>query len=388
MKELISSVYEDESRKYDQALKSTRMHSLVMVFPGVFLGIIGYMVSVSGILLAKVTLAMTVALIATIVQSFVSMRLTVDGLVQNMSFLGERAYFFKNLNQFLLQSEEWPDEETEEAERANGKKKNNGIVRAYPASPVEKNMHDYRCPYEIELSHVWFRYPGTTCDVLQDVNLRISPGQTVVICGRNGAGKSTLMRLIAGLYVPTRGKVLINGETIKKDNIDAIHQHMSALFQDYSVFAFDLRTNIALSRIVDDDMVSQTLDFAFSTDSHPALDAHLVKEFGGEELSGGQKQRVGLARLAYKDADCLLLDEPTSAIDPLREAELFDSIREVCRGKTAVIVTHRLPLAAIGSCVIVVDDGKIIEKGTVEQLKNVPNGLFATMLSEQARIAV
>ena len=373
---LITSLFAQRRASYTRELSRLRMSSLVKVIPGLVIGILGYMVSIYGILSSGVTVALSVAGVAAVIQAFVAMRATVDGLVQNMSFLGEKAYFFRDLNQFLNTRENWGD--------------GVHLQRKLTATPQvsESSSGAFDTPYDIELRHVWFAYPGAGNDVLNDVSLHIRPGETLVVCGRNGAGKSTLLNIITGLYRPTKGQVLVNGQILDQDTIDPIRARMSVLFQDYSVYAWDVATNIALNEHVDQERVAQALHFAYGTDRTPPPGLRLVREFGGAELSGGQRQRIGIARAAYKQAGCLLLDEPTSAIDPLREAELFDTISAISRDKTAVIVTHRLALAAISSRIIVIDHGRLAEEGTLEQLRNQPNGLFAHMLAEQARITL
>ena len=320
--------------------------------------------SLFGILRLPAGIAVTVTGGAVLVQSFVSMRATVDGIVQNLSFLGEKAYFFRDVNEFMALREDWDD-----------------TVPAADTAPGGEG------PIGIELRHVWFRYPGGDDYVLRDVNLRVEPGQTLVVCGRNGAGKSTMIGIISGLFLPERGEVLINGRPLTADNIDAVRDRMAVMLQHPGIYGFPVEQNVSMRTPGESDRcrVERSLTFAFGDDPHPDAGCRLLKEYGGTELSGGQNQRIALARLAYQDASCILLDEPTAAIDPLREAELFDSIAAMCAGRTAVLVTHRLPLAAAGDRIVVMQDGRIAESGTLDELRNKDGGVFAQMVAEQER---
>lgn len=203
---LLGDAFDEHAARYSAVLRGIRVASLVRVVPGLLLGIAGYTLSLFGILRLPAGIAVTVTGGAVLVQSFVSMRATVDGIVQNLSFLGEKAYFFRDVNEFMALREDWDD-----------------TVPAADTAPGGEG------PIGIELRHVWFRYPGGDDYVLRDVNLRVEPGQTLVVCGRNGAGKSTMIGIISGLFLPERGEVLINGRPLTADNIDAVRDRMAVM---------------------------------------------------------------------------------------------------------------------------------------------------------------
>lgn len=364
---LLRDAFDEHAARYSATLKGMRVASLRRVIPGLLLGIAGYTLALSGILRLPADVAVTVSGGAVLVQSFVSMRATVDGIVQNLSFLGEKAYFFRDVNEFMALRENWPDAEP-----------------AHDAEPEGEG------PMGIELRHVWFRYPGEDDYALKDVSLRVEPGRTLVVCGRNGAGKSTLLGIISGLFLPERGEVLIDGRPLTDGGIDAVRERMAVMLQHPGIYGFPVEQNISMRTPGESDRrrAERSLAFAFGDDPRPDAGRRLLKEYGGTELSGGQNQRVALARLAYRDAPCILLDEPTAAIDPLREAELFDSIAAMCAGRTAVLVTHRLPLAATGDRIVVMQDGRIAESGTLDELRDRDDGIFAAMVAEQERITL
>lgn len=367
MADMLRERFDSHVNSYTSTLQSMRMKSLLGVLPGLLVGLTGYGLSIAGMLYLPTVASVTGY--AVMIQSFVSMRSTVDGMVQNLTFLGEKAYFFRDFRQFMDTEETWPSE-----------------IGGSDGANVDA---DAAVPPDIELRDVWFRYPHAADWALRGVNLHIRPGETAVICGANGAGKSTLIGLVSGLYIPTRGQVLVDGRPLDVDTVDAVRSRMAALLQPYSIYGFDVASNVDLSMRHDkSERLERALRFGFGDGPHPSLGAQLLEEFGGVNLSGGQQQRLALARLAYRDAPCLLLDEPTSAIDPIREAELFDAIRAFCKGRTALLVTHRLSLTAAGDQIIVMDGGRIAESGSLSQLRDKSDGLFARMLAEQARITV
>lgn len=382
---LLGDAFDRHAGRYAATLRRTRIASLAAVVPGLVLGIVGYTLSMFGILCLPGDAVVTVSGGATLVQSFVSMRSTVDGIVQNLSFLGEKAYFFRDVNEFMAIREDWGrGDAAPEGGAASGGDAGSGDADAVDGrAELSRSMG-------IELRHVWFRYPGGDDYVLRDVSLRVEPGRTLVVCGRNGAGKSTLLGVISGLFLPERGEVLIDGRPLDAGNIDAVRDRMAVMLQHPGIYGFPVEQNVTMRVPGESDRrrVERSLVFAFGDDSRPDADEPLLKEYGGTELSGGQNQRIALARLAYRDASCVLLDEPTAAIDPLREAELFDSISSMCRGRTAVLVTHRLPLAAAADRIIVMQDGRIVESGTLDELRNKDGGIFAQMVAEQERIAL
>ena len=275
-----------------------------------------------------------------------------------------------------------------------------GNYLAFLESPERKGGH---APLPrnrgVELNQVSFRYPGADKNAIENVNLSIRPGESVALVGENGAGKSTLVRLIAGLYQPDDGLVRV-GRTDLRDASDATRfQRISAVFQHYQRYRMTLLDNVRVgapsaeeaiggTEVKQRDRAADALTQAgfFGRQDNRldvSLDVMLAREFGGIDLSGGEWQRVAIARGLYRPHDMIILDEPTAAIDPLEEDRVYRAFLETARGKTAIIVTHRLGLARIADRILVMERGRIVQDGSHAELIAVP-GLYARMFRAQA----
>jgi ATP-binding cassette subfamily B protein len=244
----------------------------------------------------------------------------------------------------------------------------------------------------IEMVDVSFTYPGAAKPAVQEINLQIEAGETVVIVGENGAGKTTLAKLLCRLYAPLEGAILWNGLDYRLIELDRFRREVAALFQDFARFPATLRENIGFGNLGDvdnDDRVRRAasqMGLTGLVGTLPRqLDTPLSKELEeGVELSGGQWQRVAIARaLMRSDAKLVVFDEPTASLDPQTEFEALSIFREMVRTKTAVIISHRLALARIATMVVVMEQGKIIERGTHMDLMQA-GGRYAEMFSRQA----
>lgn len=229
----------------------------------------------------------------------------------------------------------------------------------------------------IVLKEVCFRYPEACEDVLHKIDLTVKSGETVAIVGENGAGKSTLMKVMMGLYQPSAGSVLTGGEDIADtDCFDGV----SAVFQQYQKYQMNVADNVMISDpkkgkpkneevyTVEEALEQVGMPPADDTVFPEGLNTILSRQFGGKELSGGQWQRIAIARGIYRERGILFLDEPTAAIDPLEESELYIQFEKMCQEKTAVIVTHRMGCARIADRIVVLHKGMIVEDGTHEEL--------------------
>ncbi len=243
-----------------------------------------------------------------------------------------------------------------------------------------------------EFKHVFFRYPGTETDALKDINIKIRAGEKTAVVGRNGAGKSTFLCLLAGLYQPTSGLITYNGIPIEEYNPEQYRALFSALFQDYSVYHFTVKDNVLLSEInkdIDNEKTYDALKKAGLLDKVISLPkkehTYLSKTFDeeGVMLSGGEKQKLAMARVFYQDKDILLLDEPSAALSPTAEYELYKSFRQNTEGKTVFFVSHRLASCSLCERILVFDDGKIIEDGSHEKLIR-DSSVYADMFKKQA----
>ncbi|MEQ0487681.1 ABC transporter ATP-binding protein [Anaerococcus murdochii] len=227
---------------------------------------------------------------------------------------------------------------------------------------------------EIVLAYVSFKYPGTDDYVLKDMNLKIKDSETIALVGENGAGKSTLALLLAGLYQPTEGRILINGEDIKDSHID-YKKLISAVFQDSNLLPFSFKENILMStedRNIDDIYKMTHLDEIINKYEKKDDQTLLrILDNDGVDLSGGQKQRLFLARaIAKSKAKLLILDEPTAQLDALNERELYMLYDNLTKDKSSIFISHRLASTKFCDRIIYLKDGKILANGTHDELMN------------------
>jgi len=246
-------------------------------------------------------------------------------------------------------------------------------------------------PPIIEFQHVSFKYPNSNRFIYQDLNLTIASGEEIAIVGPNGAGKSTLIKLICRFYDPTEGKILINGVDLKKYNLDYWYRHLSLLNQEFNVYPeLSLRENVSVGRpkIQSDQRVWKSLKKAESTEFikkyDNGLDTMMSQRYGGEEPSMGQWQKIAIARSFYRNTPVMILDEPTASIDAIAESKIFSRIFKEVKHKTLIIISHRFSTVRNAQRIIVIDNGKIIEQGSHNELVK-KNGLYARSFNLQAK---
>ena len=239
------------------------------------------------------------------------------------------------------------------------------------------------CTFEesITLKDVSFRYPEQSEDALRHIDLTIQKGEVLAIVGENGAGKSTLAAIALGLYAPTEGAVLYDGTDIASVKEEKVHEGQSAVLQHFVKYKLTAGENIRIADFEKGGDVSGEIESIF--EGKLSENAMLGKEFGGAELSGGEWQKLAIARGFYKDAQFVVLDEPTSAIDPLKERALLEEFRRGLRGRTGLIVTHRLAAVNIADKIVVLKEGRVLEYGTKQELL-ARQGAFYTYWNSQA----
>jgi len=245
--------------------------------------------------------------------------------------------------------------------------------------------------YYVEFRNVSFRYPNTDTYVLRHVNLKFKVGEKLAVVGMNGAGKTTFIKLMCRLYEPTEGEILLNGVNIKKYDYDEYMSIFSVVFQDFRLFSFSLGQNISASASYDSEKVIECLKkagFAERLNSLPNdLDTFLYKDIDadGVEISGGEAQKLALARALYKNTPFIILDEPTAALDPISEYEVYSKFNEITRTKTAIYISHRLASCRFCDKIAVFHEGNIIQIGSHEELLADSKGKYYELWNAQAQ---
>lgn len=244
----------------------------------------------------------------------------------------------------------------------------------------------------IELDNVSFRYPQASDSTLKNVSVSIQKGEKVAVVGENGSGKTTMIKLLCGLYLPTDGKVLFDGVSSGEYSTSAYYSRFAVVFQGFKLFAFSIRDNISSGKASDPSVIDTiakevNLDSLFAKLPRGA-DTHLYKEYedDGIEPSGGEAQKIAIARALFKDTDVLVLDEPTSALDPVSESEIFDLFGRIMADKTVLFVSHRMAACHLADRILVMDHGMIIEQGSHEELRSIPNGKYAELWNAQSEL--
>ena len=245
---------------------------------------------------------------------------------------------------------------------------------------------------DIDLKNVSFSYPGRNEMAIQGINLHIKKGETIAIVGLNGSGKTTLAKIILGIYMPTQGNIYSGSISYSDLSREALFDNKSAVFQNYYKYLFNLRENVTISDAglkiewirVKNACQNANVPVDNITLFPLGYETLLSKRFGGVDLSGGEWQREAIARGLYRNSNIVVLDEPTAAIDPIEEGNIYRKFIDISAGKTAVIITHRLGSARIADRIIVMEGGAIVQTGTHDTLMK-ENGLYKTMFESQAQ---
>lgn len=266
----------------------------------------------------------------------------------------------------------------------------------YPAVMPKGTEKVEGSEHTIEFRDVSFKYPRSEDYVLRHVNLIIKPGEHLSIVGLNGAGKTTFIKLLCRLYDVNEGEILLDGKNIKNYSAEEYRRIFAPVFQDFQLFAFTLKENVALSQaaVAEEEKINHCLELSGVYDDavklEQGIDTIIFKSFDekGTELSGGQKQKVAISRALYKDAPIVILDEPTAALDPVAEYEIYKKFHELVGGKTAIYISHRLSSCKFCDRIAVFAEDHIKEYGTHDELVNKPDGIYAEMFAAQAQYYV
>ena len=256
--------------------------------------------------------------------------------------------------------------------------------------PVEKRRDN---EYEIEFHNVSFKYPGNENYALRNFSLSFSVGQKLAIVGMNGSGKTTMIKLLCRLYDPDEGIITLNGIDIRKYDYTEYMRIFSVVFQDFKMFSFRLAESIACSTEVDYELTESLIQKVGLEDRvskmEDGLDTYLYNDFDkGVEISGGEAQKVALARALYKNAPFIILDEPTAALDPIAEYEIYSRFNEIVGSKTTIYITHRLSSCRFCDDIIVFHEGRLIQRGHHEDLVAETAGKYYELWQAQAQYYV
>lgn len=260
-------------------------------------------------------------------------------------------------------------------------------------APKIADIPDAKMPRRgvLELQNVSFRYDGAEKDTLKNIHIRCGPNEKIALVGHNGAGKSTLVKLLLRLYDPTEGEILYNGKNIKQYDLSAFREHIGAVFQDYKIFAATVAENVLGSEYTEDkrDIVLTALKKSTFSDRldtmEKGIDTELTREFyqDGTNFSGGEAQKIAIARVFARSYDLIVMDKPSSALDPISEYNLNQSMLHSAEDKTVLFISHRLSTTRHADMIYMFEKGRIIESGSHEKLMD-KNGKYAYMFRLQA----
>lgn len=347
-------MYSTEKKRIIPVVKSSLYKTLSLIFSYIYLGIL---------LVLKMLSLGNFSMLAS---SAVTLNTGITGAIFN-------------INQFIIQKK-YINEYIDFMERPD-------VYNSGTVVPDKNGKHT------IELKNVSFMYPGTNKNILDKVSFKIENGERVAIVGQNGAGKSTLIKLICGLYKPDVGEIMIDGINVKKYNKEYYNQLFSVVFQDFSLLAYSLAENIAIKKNPDEEerkrilTIFQTINFNRRIRKMPkGIDTTIYKLFDDEGInpSGGELQKIAIARALYKDAPIIILDEPTAALDPIAENEIYSNFDSLIGDKTAIYISHRMSSTKFCDRIIVLDNGRISEMGTHDELI-AREGIYAMLYNSQAQ---
>ncbi|MDE6615738.1 MAG: ABC transporter ATP-binding protein/permease [Lachnospiraceae bacterium] len=254
--------------------------------------------------------------------------------------------------------------------------------------PVEKRSDN---EYQIEFKNVTFCYPGSNEPALKDFSMKLKIGEKLAVVGMNGSGKTTMIKLLCRLYDPDKGEILLNGVDIRKFKTDEYRQLFSVVFQDYTLFPFQLAQNVATDTEYNSELVKKCLvDAGFGeriNNGGMGMETYLYKDYddNGIEISGGEAQKIAIARAMYKNSPFVLLDEPTAALDPLAEYEIYTNFDKIIGTKTAIYISHRLSSCQFCEKIAVFHKGSLVQYGSHKELLEDTKGKYYEMWNAQAQ---
>jgi ATP-binding cassette subfamily B protein len=267
------------------------------------------------------------------------------------------------------------------------------LLERQPQIQAPEHPAPIRHPFQqgIEFRNVTYRYPGRAEPALENVSFTIEPGQTVALVGRNGAGKSTIVKLLGRLYDPDEGQILIDGRDVREYDPVELRREFGVMFQDYAAYQVSAGENIGVGNVDHADDLPAITTAAARAGADDVIaklpegyETTLGKQFeGGHQLSGGEWQKLALARGFMRDAQVLILDEPTAALDAQAEHDLFARIKDLTRGKMALYISHRFSTVRMADRILFLEHGRLVEQGTHDELM-LQGGRYANLFDLQA----
>ncbi len=318
------------------------------------------------ILFRTVSGALSLGTLTFLTGAFSRSRMFIERILSGFNDVSEQALFLRDLFDFFEMEPQ---------------------IRSQPnALPAPRPIRD-----GFEFQNVAFHYPGATRQVLKDINFRLTPPEKVALIGANGAGKTTLVKLLARLYEPTAGRILLDGVDLRDYSVEDLRREIGVIFQDYMRYDLLIKENIGFGKIEDldkNDLIASAAHKSQATDMIDRLPAKydqvLGRRFeGGVDLSGGEWQKIALARAYMRDAQLLILDEPTATLDARAEYEVFLRFAELTRGRMSVLISHRFSTVRMADRILVLSEGNITEQGTHRELVS-QGGLYAELFELQA----
>jgi ATP-binding cassette subfamily B protein len=338
-------------------------------------GSIGYYAAYAIIIWRTVSGQFSIGDLTFLAGSFQALRRLLEAMLTRFSTIAERALYLKDLFDFF-------DIEPEIAAPKISAEEGPTTVRPIP-DPIREGF---------QFENVSFRYPGTDPWVLKNMTFTLCAGEKLALVGENGTGKTTVTKLLARLYDPTEGRILLDGHDLRDYDPEELRQHVGVIFQDFVRYHMTAADNLAVGRIEAredrprlETAAERSLADTVINKLPLGYDQMLGRRFdGGLDLSGGEWQKVALGRAYVREAQLLILDEPTAALDARAEYEVFQRFAELTVGKTAVLISHRFSTVRMADRILVLVDGEVRERGTHEELMSL-DGHYAELFKLQAR---
>lgn len=329
------------------------------------LGVLSYYGAYVYIIMRVLTGVISIGELTFLSGSFNRLRSNLQGFFSRFTRISESALYLQDYFDFIDLSIERPFEET---------------------IPMPDTI-----THGFQVNNLHFSYPGNNEEVLKGVTFTLKAGEKMAFVGQNGAGKTTLIKLFLRFYEPDQGEILLDGTNINRFDIDVYRSRFGVIFQDFFKYEFTLRENIAvgnISEVDNDDTIHYAANKSLAEQVVKVMEEGLEQRLGrrfykGTELSGGQWQKVALARAYMKDADVMVLDEPTSALDAQAEFDVFERFIALTKGKTSIIISHRFSTVRMADRILVLQDGRVLELGTHEELMTHPK-LYSELFKLQA----